>query len=97
MYCLWYNFFGLRKMIKEDKLMKRKLVVISIFLVVVVAFSFGIFKLKDNKTNASDTKIVVFHYQRNDNTYDNWNVWLWGKDGEEIGESKFVGMDEYGA
>lgn len=77
--------------------MKRKLVVISIFLVVVVAFAFGIFKLKENKINASDTKIVVFHYQRNDKTYDNWNVWLWEKGGKEIGESKFAGMDEYGA
>ena len=77
--------------------MKRKLVVISIFLVVVVAFAFGIFKLKENKINASDTKIVVFHYQRNDKIYDDWNVWLWEKDGKEIGESKFTGMDEYGA
>ena len=77
--------------------MKRKLVVISIFLVVVVAFAFGIFKLKENKINASDTKIVVFHYQRNDKTYDDWNVWLWEKDGKEIGESKFAGIDEYGA
>ncbi len=77
--------------------MKRKLVVISIFLAVVVAFAFGIFKLKENKINASDTKIVVFHYQRNDKIYDDWNVWLWEKDGKEIGESKFTGMDEYGA
>lgn len=77
--------------------MKRKLIVISIMLVVVVAFAFGIFKLRDNTIKASDTKIVVFHYQRSDNTYDNWNVWLWEKDGDEIGESKFAGMDEYGA
>lgn len=77
--------------------MKRKLVFISIMLVVIVAFAFGIFKINENRINASDSKIVVFHYQRKDNKYDNWNVWLWEKNGVDIGACNFSGVDDYGA
>jgi len=77
--------------------MKGKLVFASIIVTVVLICLVGLFLNDRTETQASNTKIVVFHYQRPDNDYEKWNVWLWDKKGTDIGESNFTGVDEYGA
>ena len=77
--------------------MKGKLVVASIIVTIVLICIVGLFLNDETKTQASNTKIVVFHYQRPDKDYEKWNVWLWDKNGADIGESNFTGIDEYGA
>ena len=40
---------------------------------------------------------VYIHYQREDNTYDNWTLWLWDPDGEDDSlEDDFNYQDDYG-
>ncbi|MBQ1508826.1 MAG: hypothetical protein IIZ47_05330, partial [Erysipelotrichaceae bacterium] len=40
---------------------------------------------------------VYIHYQREDNTYDNWTLWLWDPDGNDDGlEDDFNYQDDYG-
>ncbi len=42
-----------------------------------------------------DEPSIVIHYQRNDNNYDNWNLWLWGF-GYEGARYDFNGETSYG-
>ena len=77
--------------------MKGKLVFGAITFAAIIAIVFSYFFFNKTDTKASNTKIVVFHYQRSDNEYDKWNVWLWDKDGADIGDSNFTGVDDYGA
>ena len=64
--------------------MKGKLVFGAITFAAIIAIVFSYFFFNKTDTKASNTKIVVFHYQRSDNEYDKWNVWLWDKDGADI-------------
>lgn len=46
---------------------------------------------------ASDEDMIAIHYQRKDNTYNNWTLWLWNPEGtDDSKEDDFNYQDDYG-
>ena len=58
--------------------------------VCLLAVSGVVYLSRDNVTNAASNVTVVFHYQRSDSNYTNWNMWGWeyNKDGRQYNFSK---------
>ena len=54
--------------------MKRVFSLVLIFSLLLGVFIVPNFAAEDNR--------VIIHYQRNDENYDGWNIWLWPKGGE---------------
>lgn len=46
--------------------------------------------------SAADDLEITVHYQRNDDNYDGWNLWVWAEGGDG-GQQDFTSSDEFGA
>ncbi|MBQ1193625.1 MAG: type I pullulanase [Lachnospiraceae bacterium] len=58
------------------KQMKRRVHALVLAVIMVLISVIGNYT-PDKNVYAADSTTVVIHYQRDDGTYDNWNVWAW--------------------
>ncbi len=68
--------------------MKKILSSLLVMILLVGSFDFGILNVFAKET-------VIIHYHRDDNNYDDWNIWAWGE-GLQGSANEFTGEDNFG-
>ena len=82
---------------KKVNISSKKYIVGLMMFIVLVIVCHGLWINRSTVSNVADSKITLnFHYSRNDEVYDKWNLWIW----EDTGEGRdysFTDIDETGA
>lgn len=73
--------------------MKKRITALLLCIIMIVSV-FSNIGVANNKVKAAGSKVII-HYNREDKTYDGWNLWIW-PDGGDGKESKFIAEDDFG-
>lgn len=79
-------------MMRKNKMIRRTSMLLLILFLLSLIFSLG--DVMDTRAD-NDVKLTV-HYQRKNQDYEGWNLWIWPKGGEGAAY-EFTSSDAYGA